>query len=276
MRIVVPSLIALSLCLCGKERDCFYSGSTPVHPVIRSFLGISLTDSIDFIRWKLVLRRNQFELSCAYGIGKAGTPGFIEEKRVAFSGKLLKNKNQCRFENAGKTLSMAMINSNLLQLLDDKNNMLAGNGGYSYTLNNNVQVKTDQCNFIVNGESNANPMVFEGRTPCQELSRMIGLDKRPACDKMKWYIIFISDSTTGNPSYYLKGGRNYRPETMERGEWKVIHGKNGRIVYRLSPGNQVNSFYLLKAAENILFFTDREGNLLVGNEDFSYTLNRAQ
>lgn len=34
------------------------------------------------------------------------------------------------------------------------------------------------------------------------------------------------------------------------------------------------SFHLVQVDDNILVFTDKEGNLLVGNDEFSYTLNR--
>jgi hypothetical protein len=91
---------------------------------------------------------------------------------------------------------------------------------------------------------------------------------------MKWYIIFYADSITGNPSYYLKGGMGYRKETMEKGSWKMKSGKNGRIIFQVTPEKSNHSVYLVKGDDNILFFTDANGRLLVGNENFSYTLNR--
>ncbi len=42
----------------------------------------------------------------------------------------------------------------------------------------------------------------------------------------------------------------------------------------MTPDKQAYSLYLLKGDDNILFFVDPNGRLLVGNEDFSYTLNR--
>src|SRR5688572_14702187 len=70
----------------GKETA--YQGSTPAHTAVREFLNISLTDSIDFIRWKLVFNGSSFELSCSYGLCQPGTPGFSNEKKVAFTGAL--------------------------------------------------------------------------------------------------------------------------------------------------------------------------------------------
>lgn len=140
-------------------------------------------------------------------------------------------------------------------------------------LNNREGVKTDQFNIPSEPATIDTPLVFEGRTPCQELSRLLGLNKTAACNKMKWYFIFYTDSVTGKPSYFLEGGMGYRKETMDRGTWH-IHSRNGRIIYQVTPDNSTHSLYLLKGGENILFFIDPTGRLLVGNEDFSYTLNR--
>jgi len=49
--------------------------------------------------------------------------------------------------------------------------------------------------------------------------------------------------------------------------------KDGRIIYKLhSDNNEV--LHLLKIDDNILVFTDQQGKLLVGDEDFSYSLNK--
>jgi hypothetical protein len=49
----------------------------------------------------------------------------------------------------------------------------------------------------------------------------------------------------------------------------------GAIVYQLEPDSgKPQSLSFLKADDNILFFMDKERNLLVGNDYSSYTLNR--
>ena len=58
------------------------------------------------------------------------------------------------------------------------------------------------------------------------------------------------------------------------GIWIITTGKNGRIVYQLNDEKGNAILYLLKVDENILLFTDAKGNLLTGDEDFSYTLDR--
>ena len=268
------ALLALMVIGCNASgKETTYTGSTPAHAVVREFLGISLTDSIDFIRWKLVIRPEAYELNCQYGLGKGGTNGFVDGKGVEFSGKLRKQGHYCFLLREGRTISILELNSNLLHLLDGNKNLLVGNGGYSYALNSNTPVKSYQFNHPLIQPSPEYHMAFQGRTPCQELSILLGKRSIPACDKIKWYIVFFTDSITGKPSYCLEGGRAYRKETMAKGSWEIIP-KDGRIIYKLNLPRWPNPLYLLKADDNILFFTDAEGNLLVGNENFSYTLNR--
>jgi hypothetical protein len=265
-------LISLSSFASGK--DSIYEGSTPAGQDVRKYLGISLNDSIDFIRWKLVINADHYELQCQYGISKPNTSGFIDERRVAFSGKATKKDNHYYLDNQGKVFSLLVINPNLLHPLDKKGNMLVGNGGFSYTLSRNEPTKTSQFNLPPDHNAATATMTFEGRTPCRELSDILGLDKGSACFKLKWYFIFMVDSVTGKPSGYLTGGTISRKETMNKGKWQITRKKDGRTIYKLEPPKSARPIYLLKAGDNILYFTDPEGNLLVGNKDFSYTLNR--
>ena len=70
------------------------------------------------------------------------------------------------------------------------------------------------------------------------------------------------------------GGIGYKQETMTKGRWEIARGQEGHIIYRLHADKWVRSLDLQKGDDNILFFIDADGRLLVGNEDFSYTLNR--
>jgi hypothetical protein len=251
-----------------------FVGSTPPHSVLRSFFEVSPTDSIDFIRYQLSVNELNYELKCQYGISKPATPGFVNEKQVHFSGDITKEKNIITLHRDKKILKLLEVNENLLHLLDHNNNMLIGNGGYSFVLNNKKPVESNAFTITAKATAKSYPLVFEGRTPCQELSSLLKLDKTEACDKMKWYIIFYADSLTGKPTYYLNGGTDYRKETMGRGKWSIQTLKDGRIVYQLKPDDKNYTLNLLKGDDNILFFIRPDGRLLVGNENFSYTLNR--
>ena len=270
------SLLMLVASFCVRDKSVAFYGSTPAHLTVREFLNISLTDSIDFIKWTLTLSGNQYNLGCQYGLARAGTNGFTNEKRVAFSGNLSRNGSYLRLNHAGRSFHIVQINSNLVHLLDKNKTLLVGNGGYSYTLNNLAPIKSGQFGLSAKQTILPAAIAFEGRTPCQELSTLLGLNKSAACDKLKWYIILFSDSVTNRPTHYLKGGTAYRQETMVKGKWEIVTRPNGRIIYKLDPEKQDAATNLLKADDNILLFTDAEGNPLVGNKDFSYTLNRTK
>ena len=267
-------LFVIFCCVFTTHGQSTYVGSTPPDQVVRKFLSISLTDSIDFIRWKLEIGSGAFKLECQYGLAKAGTPGFTKTNNVIMTGQLTKTGNYYHLQHKDKQILLLEVNANLLHLLDQHKQMLVGNGGYSYALNNTDPVKTNQYKLHAVQSSPRYPLIFEGRTPCQELSVLLGLGKSKACDKLKWYFVFYTDSLTGKPSHYLKAGMGYTKRNMEKGQWEIITKKNGQIIYQLNPADKTYTLYLLKGDENILFFIDRDGRLLVGNENFSYLLNR--
>lgn len=93
----------------------------------------------------------------------------------------------------------------------------------------------------------------------------------------------MQDNKTNSPSNFIiktiyvgKGDNKY----TATGKWKLIQGMPGdpkAIVYQLlpdppQPGNEI---LLLKTGDNLLFFINRDSQLLVGNDYCSYTLNKA-
>ena len=54
------------------------------------------------------------------------------------------------------------------------------------------------------------------------------------------------------------------------------HYPEKRIGKIPNPGKPQGSPAFLKADDNILFFLNKDRNLMVGNADFSYTLNRVK
>ncbi len=271
---IITVLTFTILYTCVHAKETVYTGSTPAHAVVREFLDISRTDSIDFIRWKLVVKDNQFQLSCSYGLCQPGTSGFSNEKKVSFYGSVNVHNNYFELQHQNRTFYLTELNSNLVHMLDKNKNLLLGNGGWSFTLNNISPVKSNQFNYIAHQSTRASFMVFEGRTPCRPLAEMIGRDPSPACNKLKWYFILYTDPATGKPSHYLARGTQYRKQTMQRGNWDMITGNDGRKIYRLDPEKKEKAIHLLTADDTILLFCDPSGNLLVGNEDFSFTLSR--
>ncbi|MBD0333261.1 MAG: hypothetical protein ICV66_11455 [Chitinophagaceae bacterium] len=265
----IALLLLFALCANSKER--IFIGSTPAHAIVRSFLGIPLADSIDFIRWKVVVQDNKYHLQCNYGIGKPNTDGFINGgKNVELHGKLTKEKNYYHLQNGNKRFSMLEFNPSLLHLLNNDKSLLVGNGGWSYTLNNSNSASTRQINIHAVQTAPKDSMAFEGRTPCHDFP-----EAHPAteCIKMKWYIVLYADPKTQQPTTYHLNG-TYNRQGGKRGNWKITKGSDGRIIYQLYSDKENAYINLLKLDENILVFVDEQEKLLVGDRNFSFTLNR--
>ena len=260
--------ILITSCPSGKER--IYVGSTPADNIVRSFLEIPFSDSVDFIRWWITIADEKYSLKCNYGIGKPNTPGFWNGgKWIELNGRVTKNENYYSFENKNRTLKVLELNPGLLHFVDENKNLLVGTGGFSYALNNNKTPTSDQVNIISKQDPLKDSMAYQGRTLCGDFS----INRPgPNCNKMKWSIIFYANADNNTPTTYLLNRNRF--DSGKKGTWKIITGKGGKIIYELMPENEDIPTYLLKLDDNILLFTDAKGNLLVGNEDFSFTLNR--
>lgn len=257
---------------CASSKEINFTASTPAGTVIKSFLGISLADSVDFIRWKLTLDDNRYKLQCNYGIGKPNTNGFINAgKHIALNGTFKKEQNMLMLQHNNRILKIIKLNGNLLHLLDENNKLLVGNGGWSYTLNNIDPVPASDINTTPQQISLKDSMTFDGRTPC-DVPGIIPAGMQ--CYKLKWRFIFYADNANKEQGQYKVMGTAWRKMANKTGSWKITRTKNNQVIYQLNDEKGNAFIYLSKADENILLFTNAAGKLLVGNEDFSYTLNR--
>jgi hypothetical protein len=272
MKIISTVLSILLIVSCGSGKEKTYTGSTPADNSIRSFLGIPFSDSVDFIRWKLMIRDNDYHLQCNYGIGKNNSNGFISGgKKIELKGAMKKDKKYYGLQNGDKTLNVAKLNTDLLHLLNEDKSLLVGNGGWSYTLNSMSASVSDQVNLTPNQTVLKDSIGFEGRTPCK-IPGIIppGME----CYKLKWYIVLYANAKKNEPGSYKVYGTTWRQKGPGTGNWKIINGKDGRTTYQLNDDKGNGFLHLLKLDENIVVFTDANGKLLVGDEDYSYTLNR--
>jgi hypothetical protein len=117
--------------------------------------------------------------------------------------------------------------------------------------------------------------VFVGRTPCQEFMKNLNMGERPACAKRKMGITLYQDSVTHQPTLYKTWGMG---KWTGKGRWHIIQGTAtdpAATVIQLDL--DANTYlYLLKGDDNVLFILDKNKNLLVGNAQYSYTMNRAR
>src|SRR5215213_146007 len=110
---IITTLLFLLLSSCVDAKTS-YIGSTPANPAIKTFLGIPLSDSVDFIRWEFVNGGDQYAVICTYGIGKPNTSGFIDPKKIDIRGKLTKEGNYYRLYHNNKTILLAIFNAHVL------------------------------------------------------------------------------------------------------------------------------------------------------------------
>jgi hypothetical protein len=271
MKIIAFFLSLLLITSAAGAKETRYQGSTPAGPVVRSFLGIAPGDSVDFIRWELIILDDKYQLQCNYGIGKPNTNGFINGIKIKLSGALTSEKNYYQLTNGKKNLYVSELNTDLLHLLNADKSLLVGNGGWSYTLNSVTPSGTDQVNITAQPAILKDSMVFQGRTPCK-VPGIVAPGSE--CYKLKWLITFYAHTGKNEAgSFRIKGTRWYE-QGGKTGNWKILPGKNGRIIYQLNDEKENGFLYLLKLDEQILVFIDATGKLLVGDEDFSYTMNR--
>lgn len=119
-------------------------------------------------------------------------------------------------------------------------------------------------------------LVYEGRTPCTAIARELNLPANAECFKLKWLLTLYQDPQTFKPTrYQLK--RTFHRQSVIEGTWTVVKCAStdpNAIVYLLDKGKPGYTLYLMKGDDNVLFFLDAKRDLLVGNDLFSYTLNR--
>ena len=268
MKFLTTLLSITLLAACANSKETNYTASTPADPVVRKFLGISLSDSIDFIRWKLSLNDLKYTLECNYGIGKPNTNGFYDGgKKVSLNGTVKRGQgtNTYTLQNGSHSLHLIELNSNLLHIANPDNTLLIGNAGWSYALNKLNSSLTPDSKLIGKQSPVRDSIAFQGRTPCGVPNIT---PARKECYKLKWYLVLYD-----NNSYRLLG-TGYRVEGGRRGVWKTSADKDGQIIYELKDETGKTFIHLLKLDEGVLIFIDEKRNLLVGNHDFSYTLNR--
>lgn len=289
----------------GSSTTGIFVATSPCDAVSRAALKIPATANCEMIKWHLTLFEDAktltpttFELNCVYGLAEQGTIGLSKGgTNVGWKGrwKIVPGADATVYElDLGVpkgTVSFLKVDRNLLHLLDHNKSLAMGNAGWSYTLNRtgdlgrNIKQAPDTSQLQL-----ASPTIyasqittdssmlgrFVGRSPCQDVARELSKAVTPDCIKVKWDLALYQDPNTLAPTTYKLRGTFFR-ERVREGKWTIVRGiktSPNAVVYQLDPDKPQGSLFLLKADSNILFFLDRDRNLLVGNANFSYTLNR--
>lgn len=118
--------------------------------------------------------------------------------------------------------------------------------------------------------------IFEGRSPCAQINKLIGANLPADLDHLKWQVIFYRDSVTLKPTTFSLITEMFDRKPMT-GKWTITHGAKNNptaTIYALDWGQPGKVIHLLKGDENVLFVLDENLEFMTGDADFSYTLNR--
>lgn len=295
----------------GTSTLGFFGGTSPCDAVSRSALQIPATANCEMIKWHLTLLHDpvtltptNYKLDYVYGLPEQGTNGLSNGgTRVEREGKWTVARGTKASPDAvvyeldpgvaNGSVSFLKVDHNLLHLLDQKKGLAIGTAGWSYTLSRNgnfgrsmQQASPPVTSLLQLASRDTNPSliapdssilgVFVGRSPCRDVARELNKAVNADCIKVKWDLTLYHDPNTLSPTTYKLKGTFYR-ERIREGKWTIVRGSKtspDAVVYQLDPDKPERSLFFLKADNNILFFLARDRNLLVGNVDSSYTLNR--
>lgn len=296
LRLAIICCIGLnSSCTLASDRNdkIIFVGCTPGDDLIKSQLGIKNETVIDFIKWDLTfsnLNSNTFMLNIVYGESQPNTLGFKNGgQKKSYQGEYQISKNngneiyQLKSNEFQTEIALIKLNANILHILTPKKQLMIGNGGWSYTLNNKSPDNIDYpLPTLTNSTSVLNDtsleVIYDGRTPCQNFASENNLTVNESCFKLKWKLTLSKDPKTLQPTTYTLKRTNSR-ETDITGKWTIIKGTASNpnaIILQLDPDKPNQTVSLFVGDENVLFFLHKDKTLFVGNDNFSFTLNKRQ
>jgi hypothetical protein len=270
-----------------------FVGSTPCDAPVRRFLGIPARDKCDVIRWDLLLaldaktvKPSRAVASIEYGVSGQRLKKLKREGSWSLAVGTDEHSDAVVYElTRGKAkLGVWKITDDVVHLLDAKRRLLAGNGGWGYSLSHALAEKPQaDTGPIPEMSYKLEPLatgpkvygVFEGRTPC-ELSQVLGIQVPAHCEKIKWRLTLFQDAGTRTPTNYrLEGG--LFADGARKGSITTLPGTpfdaTAKVLRLEAPEGQ-QPVFIMRGDDNVLFFLDSTGKLALGNRDFGYALNR--
>jgi NlpE N-terminal domain len=278
-----------------------FAGTSLCADVSKPLLNIPSTAECDRTKWNLTLyvdpvsqTPTTYKLSSEYGY-------HIDNRTLVMKGSnvregewsVVKGANSDPYANVYQldpanqqmSISFQEIDPNIIHLLDRERRLVIGSAAQSFTLSRiDKHVGLSRSTTKVAMKSNARSpgpsgsgqvAVFGGRSPCREVAQQLRHPVGADCFKLKWEITLHQDPNTLSPTTFKLKGTLFR-DFDRKGTWTVLQGRPDHpkaTVYKLDFDKNEGSLLFLKADDNILFFLHNDGSLMVGNSDFSYTLN---
>ena len=265
-----------------------FVGTTPAPAELLQFLGAPAGTNAELIEWSLSLTTpSQYTLHAAYGLTQPNYPGIQRDRHeVNRKGTWTARKGTKWSPSEGVVdlggLAFVRVGPNVLHVLSADRSLMTGNGGWSFSLN-----RADASEPAVDpslpstlgpeGSYTLSPLstgpavygVFEGRTPCLGVARLLARAVAPGCPKLKFRLTLYQNPENRKPTTFKLEGTLYRSDKVE-GPFAL----SDKGVITLKRPNGTTLISLLKVSDDAVMFLDENGNLLVGNASFSYTLER--
>lgn len=136
------------------------------------------------------------------------------------------------------------------------------------------------------------PNIYVATSPCDPAVRpVLAIPAETPCEMIRWKIAFFPNPE--NPSHaryaleYVYGMSKPNTEGLinggikatQHGTWKSVKNTGklpGKNLIELNPENGKTTIVLLQLDEQILHLLDSNGNLMIGNAAWSYTLNKSK
>ena len=131
---------------------------------------------------------------------------------------------------------------------------------------------------------------FVGSTPCTALPRdFLKIPSNAACECIRWQLTLRTGDVAGSRGTYVlvtihgmseTNGHGFfqsGTKTETTGQWRTTVGRRAdprATVYQLQTTDPPRSLALVKIDENLLHPLTYDGQLMVGNDSWSFTLNR--
>ena len=265
-----------------------FVGTTSAPAELLQFLGAPAGTKAELIEWALSLTpSSHYTLQASYGLTQPNFPGIQRDRHEINRKGTWAARNGTKWSPSEDVvdlggLAFVRVGPYVLHVLSADRSLMTGNGSWSFSLN-----RIDAAEPAVDpslpstlgseGSYTISPLstgptvfgVFEGRTPCQAVARLLARTVAPGCAKLKWRLTLYQNPDNRRPTTFKLEGTLYR---SDRVEGPLTLSDKGVIT--LEGSNRTTLISLLKVTDDAVMFLDQSGNLLVGNASFSYTLER--